>query len=110
MFNIFKKKIRYQLIIAKNKDGFPEMINVSDDPSNPKMVQDMDIICKDYPLNIPIMIFNQGELGVPVGSPLLVFNDQLYSVYNFTQVEERLINIFVLPAGDPKLSPIAKKE
>jgi len=112
---MFKRKVRFQLLEAKrenpeNPNSPPAMINVSDDPNNPKMVQDLEILCKNYPLKMPIMIFNQGEIGVPVGVPLIVYDDKLFTVYNFTQVNDKLINIFVMYAGDPKISPICKKE
>ena len=106
--------VRFQLLRPKttnykDPNAMPVLINVSDDPDDPKQLQDMEIICEDYPLKMPMILYNQGDITpVMSASPMIVFQNDLYGIYQFVQVDKDLINIFVLYAGDPTLSPLAK--
>ena len=97
----------------KNPNATPKTIKVKDQDNKEKEIQEMEIICTDYPLKIPMILYNCSEAhDVNAGKPMIVFKGDLYGIYNFTQVGkvkgQFVINIFVLYAGDPKISSITK--
>ena len=115
--------IRYQLLRAKSSDykngGTPSLVNVETKNENnqteTKSVQEMEIIDKDYALCMPIILYNQEKHRlVDAGQPFLVHNNDLYAVYNFTQLEidndnEIVVNIWVMYVAPSDNSQLAKR-
>lgn len=119
-------KVRYQLlrpsVLGDYKD--PEVgpkfkqVGIDEKTGYPKKLQDFDIICKDYPLAMPIILFNQSVAhDVIMGQPTLVYKGDLYAIHTFCQAKtpgtslgEIVVNIFVIYAGDPEISTITKLE
>jgi hypothetical protein len=112
--NLFKKKTRYQLIRPKQidfKDSTSQAImKTVINGEEKKTVQDMEIICKDFKLEIPIILYNQNETRMmDAANPFIIHDGNLYGIYTFIQVEPNLVNIFVMYAGNPESSPICNK-
>jgi hypothetical protein len=114
--------IRYQLLRAKSTDyktgGTPVLIDVETEEKGQKVtkqIQEMEIIDRDYPLCMPILLYNAEQSSqVMAGQPLLVHNDELYAIYNFTQLEmnldlrEVVVNIWVMYVSEAKKSQLTK--
>ena len=113
--NLFKNKTRYQLLRPKQIDfkdsTSPAVMREIQTDKEKKEVQDMEIICKDFKLKIPIILYNQNEARMmDAANPFIVHDGNLYGIYSFIQVEKNLVNIFVMYAGTPENSPICNKE
>ncbi len=116
-------KIRYQLLRAKSGNykeptSQASLIHIEsvDESGKRKItpVQEMEVICTDYPLEMPLVVYNEMMLReVVAGQPFLVYNGELYAIYNFIQLEENteneiVINIWVLYVCEAENSQLTK--
>lgn len=116
--------VRYQLLRAKSSDykagGTPSLVEVEttndSGKKENKSVQEMEIIDIDFPLCMPIILYNQDKYRlVDAGQPFLVYNNELYAIYNFTQLEidknnEIVVNIWVMYVAPANNSQLAKRK